>query len=425
MEANFSFFKAGQGLFYGGKIRNLKNKKDYSIVYDCGTTNFIKGNFKSLNNEIDNFKIKYSSKKIDLLFISHLDFDHVSGVKRLLKEFEVKKIILPYIKEEFRKYFLISFSRINNVMEYEFSIDEYGVFLEKPHEFIKQNSKYDKIKIIFIKSNEEKEVIYQNGDVENENENENEDDIYHFGTPINEAGLYHQNNIFLYENNLQFYINRYWEFTVYFKDLNEDTINNLNNDLKKLIGKGRNQVLTIEDLRNMLINKRKYVKKIYCKHMIDINSHGLILLHGPINFRSVKISTSISSDLFRKCSLDCFCSWVYPSPTEEKDIRYKTLLFGDTSINKHNNPVNFPKAFRDKLINVYAIQLPHHGSSKNWNYNEFKNLNLDSNKCISICNFGYGNRYGHPSHQILNDLNKNIILNSQFTGVNIDITCNY
>ncbi|WP_347353944.1 MBL fold metallo-hydrolase [Acetoanaerobium noterae] len=425
MEANFSFFKAGQGLFYGGQIRNLKNKKDYSIVYDCGTTNFIKGNFKSLNNEIDNFKIKYSSKKIDLLFISHLDFDHVSGVKRLLKEFEVKKIILPYIKEEFRKYFLISFPRINNVMEYEFSIDEYGVFLEKPHEFIKQNSKYDKIKIIFIKSNEEKEVNYQNVDIYSENEDE--DDIYTFGNFINEVDLYNENNIFLYENNLQFYINRYWEFTVYFKDLNEDNINNLNNDLKKLIGKGKNQVLTIEDLKNMLINNRESVKRIYCKHMININSHGLILLHGPINFRSVNMDTYIDSDLFIKCPFNSVCLGPYLNfkySFEDKDIRYRTLLFGDTSINKHNNPVNFPKAFRDKLINVYAIQLPHHGSSKNWDYNEFKNLNIDSNKCISICNFGYGNRYGHPSHQILNDLNKNIILNSQFTGVNIYITCN-
>ena len=161
--------------------------------------------------------------------------------------------------------------------------------------------------------------------------------------------------------------------------------------------------------------------------MININSHGLILLHGPINFRSVNIDTYIDSDLFIKCPFNSVCLGPYLNfkySFEDKDIRYRTLLFGDTSINKHNNPVNFPKAFRDKLINVYAIQLPHHGSSKNWNYNEFKNLNIDSNKCISICNFGYGNRYGHPSHQILNDLNKNIILNSQFTGVNIYITCN-
>ncbi len=88
MHAEFSFFKAGQGSFYGGRIRSDFNKV-YTVVYDCGTSS--RNHY--LNEEIDFFKIQGAKcNVIDLLFISHLDYDHVSGLKRLLKEFNVKKL---------------------------------------------------------------------------------------------------------------------------------------------------------------------------------------------------------------------------------------------------------------------------------------------------------------------------------------------
>ncbi|MBL0013606.1 MAG: MBL fold metallo-hydrolase [Flavobacterium sp.] len=68
----------------------------------------------NLNSEIDYFKhtkIKRDIETndcIDILFISHLDYDHVSGVIRLLNEFDVKRIVIPYFPENIRKYSLIS-----------------------------------------------------------------------------------------------------------------------------------------------------------------------------------------------------------------------------------------------------------------------------------------------------------------------------
>ena len=102
-----------------------------------------------------------------------------------------------------------------------------------------------------------------------------------------------------------------------------------------------------------------------------------------------------------------------------------TLLFGDTSINPYNNPANFPQVFKNKLVNVHIVQLPHHGSSKNWNFDEFKKLKIGNsinrwdNRVVTVCNFGYGNKYGHPSHEVLNDLRSTIFLNSQFSRLNI------
>ena len=56
-----------------------------------------------------------------------------------------------------------------------------------------------------------------------------------------------------------------------------------------------------------------------------------------------------------------------------------TLLLGDISINPNNNPINFPQAFKDKLLNVHVVQIPHHGSSKNWDFTSFEVLNIGRN----------------------------------------------
>ena len=101
-------------------------------------------------------------------------------------------------------------------------------------------------------------------------------------------------------------------------------------------------------------------------------------------------------------------------------IMFGTLLFGDTSINPNNNPITFPQAFKDKLANVRIVQVPHHGSSKNWNLAEFESLNIGKNNFfVAVCNFGYGNKFGHPSHQVLEDLSSKIFLNTQFSRLNI------
>jgi len=99
IKSKFCFFKAGQGLFYGGKIYCRESKQVFTIVYDCGTS----GRISNLYEEIDYFKRmnyyleKDKEDKIDLLFISHLHYDHVSGIKHLLEKFKVENIILPYI----------------------------------------------------------------------------------------------------------------------------------------------------------------------------------------------------------------------------------------------------------------------------------------------------------------------------------------
>jgi len=424
IKAQFSFFKAGQGLFYGGRIWNPKIDKVFIVVYDCGTSTFVTGNNQSLNNEIEYFKLGPNcfprNNEIELLFISHLDYDHVSGLKRLLTEFEVKNIILPYIKEQ-RQFFLVSMPD-NNDKDSNLTVYEYIEFIESPNQFILRNS--GKTQIFFVKPNSETEIEYLNYDdeiIQSEN-------AYPRGTlNQDEDELTGQKNVKIYNNNLQFFLEQYWEFTTYCQTVNQVAIDKLHTCLKKKLKIKLNVNLTFDDLKNIVTRDRKKAHKCYTDNIDDINSHGLVLLHGPIRFEHLCGSFYSNCELKyfqKKC---CCYSHYYDEFYFNNNTRpmLGTLLFGDTSINPNNNPIDFPKAFKDKLVNTHVVQVPHHGSSKNWDYNNFKSLNIGKNiyrwrhHVIAVCNFGFGNRFGHPSHQVLSDLNSTLFLNSQFTRLNI------
>lgn len=426
MEAKFSFFKAGQGSFYGGRIWQHETNHVFTVVYDCGTSPFIAGNNQSLNNEITYFKHRphyfpLNNDEIELLFISHLDYDHVSGLKRLLTEFKVKNIILPYIEKKHRQFFLTSISD-NNDPAGELTIEEYFSFIESPNQFISQNS--ENTKQFFIKSNGKTEIEYQGYD-NNDNQSEN---IYSRGTLNTEtAELIGQTSVSVYENNLQFFIKRNWEFTTYAKSVSEIAIDKLHACLKKTLKKKPTDNLSLDDLKNIVTTNRTEAHKCYTDCIGDINSHGLVLLHGPIRFEH------LCGRIYSNCELSRFHNDYHYHRHHYDEHHFNnnnramlgTLLLGDTSINPNNNPIDFPQAFKDKLVNVHVVQVPHHGSSKNWDFTAFEALNIGANinrwgnRVVTVCNFGFGNRFGHPSHQVLNDLRSTIFLNTQFSRLNI------
>lgn len=62
-----------------------------SWVYDCGSNQL-----EPLRREIGRIP---ADRPLDLLFLSHLDNDHVSGVDHLLLQVDVEEVVLPYLSE--------------------------------------------------------------------------------------------------------------------------------------------------------------------------------------------------------------------------------------------------------------------------------------------------------------------------------------
>ena len=84
----------GQGCFHTGIISGncfrRSSTDDICYVYDCGALDQ-----KVLRSEIGLLSGEYSS--IDALFLSHLDYDHVSGLDYLLAKIKVQTVYIPYI----------------------------------------------------------------------------------------------------------------------------------------------------------------------------------------------------------------------------------------------------------------------------------------------------------------------------------------
>jgi hypothetical protein len=89
----------GQGLFTSGEInvapRGNSNPARLNYVYDCGARNYRAGS--SLEAAVNTYVSNVS--KIEALFVSHLDEDHVVGLDRLLQATTVDTVYLPYVDE--------------------------------------------------------------------------------------------------------------------------------------------------------------------------------------------------------------------------------------------------------------------------------------------------------------------------------------
>lgn len=406
INANFSFFKAGQGAFYGGQIRTTGiNTKQWNIVYDCGASHADKGGTKSLNAEIDTFL--FGIDKIDILFISHLDYDHVSGVFRLLKEIQVERVVIPYFPDGVRKISLISSGFAVNTSGVD--LTTYIDFLSNPYDFLRNNNGNNTPQLFVVGSD------VHGDNIQYEINNLEAEITYTSPTNQNRPSGLNQNDLY-FRNNLQFNISKYWEFTTYAKDIDPTQFDKLKTCLNNLIGKSASDDITYNEIKKLFSDRstRTLAKECYVKKLKDINAYGMTLFHSPVNFDFV------DSNYYVDDELNAFSRYLYGNyfPFSKRTFNsmyYGILLMGDTSLDK--NAVDFPPTFLDKIEYVHLFQVPHHGANDNWDLQAYNNLNLGNAigvVPINVCNFGYGNKYGHPHFNVLYDLAGRIILNSQF-----------
>ena len=86
-----TFQPVGQGAFYTEQF-SKDDGEAFNVVYDCGSDSL---DIQSLSKVIKKSFPKESI--IDAVFISHFDNDHVNGLPELMRNFKIKKILLPLI----------------------------------------------------------------------------------------------------------------------------------------------------------------------------------------------------------------------------------------------------------------------------------------------------------------------------------------
>lgn len=357
----FIFHSIGQGLFYTGSLY----EGNYNFVYDCGTEK----EKARLNKEIGTYVTDLSFKKnntvptIDFVVISHLHKDHFSGLIELIKSTRIKKLYLPYLPT--KSYPIVaSFFLVYAIYEEqrESSLDrEYDYYMYQAMRRLYKISSND-----FPNDNAYEELK----EISVEFELSNNEQLYCFKDDYSKQ----------------------WEFHLFGKPFPQEKYDKLNSLLdsnpplkKRIIDI---QDLTDDDLKEI----RSIYEKVFGKK--GLNSTSLVLLHKPVLSEFISIPY---------CG-HCFYNF------KDSCMNESTLLTGDAE---------FTMEMFDKLLNfnrgiqLCVLQIPHHGSKKNWNiYMKCLTANLN------VISFGK-NTHSLPSPLVLRDLliNRKIVKTTEKSNV--------
>lgn len=124
--ARFSFHPVGQGIFSSGALCFAEPYgEQFCWVYDCGT---VKRWQRQLEQEVDRFASLsavhgQARPRLELLFLSHFDLDHISGLVALLGRFDVGALVLPYVPLWQRLAVSFGSKRFDNATSQAFFVD--------------------------------------------------------------------------------------------------------------------------------------------------------------------------------------------------------------------------------------------------------------------------------------------------------------
>ncbi len=349
-----SFLPVGQGAFYVERFHNDNGPRDNIVVYDCGSQSkrcverAIKRAFASKRAN-DNSKVV-----IDALFISHLHYDHISGIEALLKRCEVKRIYLPYTTPEEREILWLGCVVLNYVNENSFAAN----FIRDPVGAIRRVDYGGEIFIV-------------------------EADRYDNENRAEPNGNYEANRISSGENVIEgwndFTDGFEWKYIPY--ALKQES---RCDELKQLL-----QVDSAKEIVEMWMNDKDgatRVKEAYksLAEGSDLNESTLVLYSGGSGFEIM---------LPLRCNPERWMKRVHNSKCGYRD-KIGCVYMGDYNAQKYWEELR-AYVLNRVCAKIGLFQVPHHGSRASFNE---ALLDYDAEFVISA---GCTNRHGHPADEVV------------------------
>ena len=372
IDFNLKFHPVGFGLFSSGKIGNFR------FVYDCGSTK------KRVVEQcvIDEFT---GCSELGLLAISHFHKDHISGIQKLLDTVDyVKTIVLPYFTPSERLIYILSLYTEEIIPE-EWLLD----FLTDPINYLLSNYDEKIGKIALIKGGGE---IFDNdsndkqtGKSIDDNLESLEIDLDNLNNSQDEPEIKTNEGITSPKVSVKEYgllkltsstKTPIWQFIFYSPILTEEQ----KDYFKRIIISSLTASADPSTKSALLdiISKGDFAKNAKKSGITndDINNTSLLLYHSPIlNLRSEHVTRyeiEIIHDLkkvlyayYREGFTDRPSGFFYTG-----DICLKNKL---VEINSYYNSL---------LDKIFLLQVPHHGSLRNWD-NDLSKRNPGLNHVVS------------------------------------------
>lgn len=385
VQGNFRFFPVGQGLFYGGRVSVPDSNIGATFVYDCGT--FSKQEY--LNNAIERSDSFFKTKRLNALFVSHFDQDHINGIPHLLgpmdqPNYRVDFVVLPYFPQE-----MLLFLQLRAAIwlsdEGDYDSGERAE-LERlafnPYAYFVQRE--DIVRIIVIGSDD----VGADGEPKSPTKDEKfgilfyldknledklVDNIAKCQTAWKENTGNARNRLRAAKGCFQWQITNVWYWKAVVPPTTPPILKAFKEVLKKAGILDEDFNLNWESFREGCrrgTDENKAIKEAYAKirPKKEINLTSLVLAHAPLCNNPLP--------------LDGACK-----------VGLTTVLFGDTALNDEEIYDYLTEELRQELERARFLSVPHHGSHNNWN-NDI--LHLPQNYADWVVSSAIRSRFRHP-----------------------------
>lgn len=381
------FYPVGQGLFCSEQFDLDGQPNPVSVVYDCGCflpSDRLKKHYhiqKTLPDYIDE---DFPNRRTPILgvFISHLHYDHICGLGKLLKQCDVRNLFLPQLTPAL----LLESALYSKIYASEQEFQETITILQSLSEY-------------YIRET----GIIQIAPFDPENDREYE---------ITEIDILNRISSGLIRN-CKIRIGPYWEYIPFNYFTYTQKAKDLLDELQKINGMNGcfvNGVIDFSKLARALADNGTFelCKKGYKEVFKSGNEYSMPVYSGPIDMKLeycwLECGPYHCGDCdhpFRRCYYNdcCYCRHCHL-----RHFLYCGCLYtGDFIASK---PMYFDamKDFytrRGVWDRISIIQVPHHGSSNGHNMGLY-----EPHKCLAVISAGAKNRYNHPDPLVIRDLQR-------------------
>lgn len=338
-----TFHPVGQGAFYSE--RHTFNGREFTVVYDCGSTTLKKQKFEK--------KIKSTFPKnhpIDILFISHFHADHINGIEVLMKHCDIKRVVLPLLDADAK-----TLIKVTNMVDGNYSDTR---LIDNPADFFGGD-----IPIISINPREL-----------NQNDNginlENTTDISTINAPTSSSA---SGTVFKPFAGVD------WLF-IPFNYKHDERKNQFVNALSKY-----GLTLTDIDTINKINKNKDDIIKAYNDVDGDLNENSMALYSGKQQDDQINCFQH-----HHHFYLHHFLGFSFQSGC---------LYMGDIDLTEPNIIKEMKTNLKRLISFIGTLQVPHHGSVHN-----FDKSILNADIRCAIFSYGTTNTYGHPSDRVISDV---------------------
>lgn len=400
-QARYNFHPVGQGLFTSGAVL-VGGYEPFWWVFDCGT--YLSAHFKDLSHEITSLSDLVTESrsdcdpKLDLVFISHFDRDHICGLIELLQTFNVRRLVLPYMS--LRKRLSIMLEGQSRVLK------DWQLFALDPIKYISSRPGINVERI---------SIVPPSNSTQQEDRKfielpQLDDDLIIEPPPLRPPVTFDENYLpgsFPIEwlsPSATFSVKAVWEFVPYNDSSYEKKVSK---PFQKIIRKLSNTILDPSYTGNLEAVKRS-MERVYNKTFgANDRARNLISLFvytGPIDCSWNKGYAVFTSNQLTATDFEKFNCWPYHSlyaPSYFWNYLYamnittpkSLLLTGDGSLKtkkRLNELVNY--LGEQRIENVKVLQVMHHGAITSWHNDVARVINPEYS-VFSAFPFG---RHPHP-----------------------------